>query len=98
MRGKEALICFLAAAALLQSATAPVKFSGDSALAFTKEITSLGARPSGSTEHSQMQTLIQRRLRSFGCRAETDSWTASTPAGSKPMTNIIAQIAGKSGR
>jgi Zn-dependent M28 family amino/carboxypeptidase len=45
-----------------------------------------------------MERLIESQLKSYGCTVAADVWTAPTPAGPKPMKNILAKIPGKAAR
>jgi Zn-dependent M28 family amino/carboxypeptidase len=84
--------------ALLALAGAPARFSGDSALEFTRRIVALGPRTVDSEAHRKMERYITSELRRFGCQVEEDTWTASTPLGPKRMNNLIAKVPGKSNR
>jgi len=86
------------AASFTASPAAPlVKFSGESALAYTGKVVAFGPRPVGSDGHVRTQQFITAQLKAVGCRAvEELAWTAQTPVGAKPMKNILARIgAGK---
>src|SRR3984893_9237882 len=54
-----------------------------------------GPRPSGSAAIGQLQEYIQNELTSYGCKVDTDSFTADTPVGRLPMKNIVAKIPGE---
>jgi Zn-dependent M28 family amino/carboxypeptidase len=41
-----------------------------------------------------LQEYIQSELTSYGCKVDTDSFTADTPVGRLPMKNIVAKIPG----
>ena len=73
-------------------------FRGTSALEFTKQTVAFGPRPAGSEANRKLQSFIAKQLRTFGCVVEEDSFTADTPLGPKPMKNIIAKLAGSSGK
>jgi glutaminyl-peptide cyclotransferase len=73
-------------------------FSGASALEFTAKAVSFGPRPAGSEANRRLQAYIEGQLKSFGCAVQTDSFTADTPLGPKPMKNIIAKLPGSSGK
>jgi glutaminyl-peptide cyclotransferase len=53
-----------------------------------------GPRPSGSPAMAESRRWIISQLKPTGAQIEEDSFTASTPAGSIPMTNIIAKFPG----
>jgi Zn-dependent M28 family amino/carboxypeptidase len=94
MRCAQALILLAVGAGY----AAPVRFSGESALRLTKELTDLGPRPVGTEAHRKAEQLIVSNLKSYGCTVREDSWTARTPLGAKPMKNILVHIPGRSGR
>jgi glutaminyl-peptide cyclotransferase len=73
-------------------------FSGASAMEFTAKAVSFGPRPAGSEANRKLQAYIEGQLKSFGCAVQTDSFTADTPLGPKPMKNIIARLPGSSGK
>jgi Zn-dependent M28 family amino/carboxypeptidase len=70
-------------------------FDGKRAFAQVAKQVSFGPRPSGSAAIGQLQTYIQSELSSYGCKVETDSFSADTPVGRLPMKNIVAKIAGE---
>src|SRR5260370_33905000 len=69
-------------------------FDGKRAFAHVAKQVGFGPRPSGSAAIGQLQEYIQSELASYGCKVETDSFTADTPAGRLPMKNIVAKIPG----
>lgn len=69
-------------------------FDGKRAFAQVAKQVSFGPRPSGSQAIVQLQNYIQSELSSFGCKVDTDSFTADTPVGRLPMKNIVAKIPG----
>src|SRR6266436_515097 len=69
-------------------------FDGKRAFADVVKQVGFGPRPSGSASIGQLQEYIQSELASYGCKVETDSFTADTPAGRLPMKNIVAKIPG----
>jgi Zn-dependent M28 family amino/carboxypeptidase len=71
------------------------RFSGTAALQATRAVTALGPRPSGSEAHRKLQALIVNRVQSYGCKVEKQPFTAQTPAGPLPMTNLIVRIPGR---
>ena len=73
------------------AATAP-HFNGDRAMQDVKTVVQFGPRYVGSPGHARTEALLRSRLKSD--RLEEDSFTASTPAGSKPMHNFIAKFPG----
>src|ERR1700730_7060124 len=69
-------------------------FDGKRAFAQVARQVGFGPRPSGSAAIGQLQEYIQNELTSYGCKVDTDSFTADTPVGRLPMKNIVARIAG----
>src|SRR6266852_4209372 len=69
-------------------------FDGKRAFAHVAKQVGFGPRPSGSAAIAQLQEYIQTELTSYGCKVETDSFTADTPVGRLPMKNIVAKIPG----
>lgn len=97
-RGKT-LPARLAGAALLISAAAAWSFglSGfDGARAFEdlRRLVAFGPRPSGSEALEATRQYIVQQLKGAGARVEEDAFTASTPIGNVPMTNLIAKFPG----
>lgn len=87
-----ALVCSLVRA---QAGSFSGSFSGAQALADTKAITAFGPRPSGSTNLTKTRAYLLAQLKSLGIPVEQDSFTAQTPLGPVPMTNLIASFPGK---
>jgi len=73
-------------------------FSGVQALAFTRQVVSFGARPSGSPEIKKLQAYILGELKACACQVIQDDFSASTPLGPIPMKNILARFPGTSGK
>jgi len=69
-------------------------FDGKRAFADVVKQVGFGPRPSGSASIGQLQEYIQSELASYGCKVETDSFTADTPVGRLAMKNIVAKIPG----
>src|SRR5229473_3611727 len=69
-------------------------FDGKRAFAHVAKQVGFGPRPSGSAAIGQLQEYMQSELASYGCKVETDSFTADTPVGRLPMKNIVAKIPG----
>lgn len=82
---------------LAQHAPVP-HFSGANALQFTRTVTQIGPRPVDTPAHTKMEGYLLRKLRTFGCVTQQDTFTAQTPLGPKRMNNIIAKIPGRSGQ
>ena len=70
-------------------------FDGKRAFAHVAKLVSFGPHPSGSPAIIQAQDYIQAELNSYGCKVETDAFSADTPAGRLPMKNILAKIPGE---
>jgi Zn-dependent M28 family amino/carboxypeptidase len=83
---------------VLALAAGPARFSGESALEWTRTLAQLGPRPVDSPAHRKMEKMIVDQLRTFGCEVEQDVFTARTPLGLKRMNNLIARVRGTSGK
>ena len=73
-------------------------FRGSVALADTRKAVSFGERPSGSPANTRLREWILGELRPLGGQISLDSFTAATPTGPVPMTNIILKFPGSSGK
>ena len=80
-------------AALTQAADAP--FDSARAWEHLRRQVAFGPRPSGSPAIAETRRYILSQLKAAGIAFREQTFTASTPAGSVPMTNIIATIPGK---
>ncbi len=89
---------FLLLAASLLPAAEPPPFDGQAALEATRRVVAFGPRPAGSPAHAKMRRWLAAELRKLKCEVVEDSFTAKTPRGPLPMTNIIAKFPGSSGR
>ena len=69
-------------------------FDGKRAFAQVAKQVAFGPRPSGSPAIAQLQDYLQSELASYGCRMDTDAFSADTPVGRLPMKNIVAKIPG----
>jgi len=78
--------------------SAKAKFNGTAALAYSTRATSFGQRPSGSEAIVRLRSWIVSELKPTDAEVSLDSFTASTPAGSIPMANVIARFSGVSGK
>ena len=87
------LLSFLTRAAGVSHPT--VTFSGGRAFDDLKKLVSFGPRPPGSAALVNARQWIIQRLEESGAQVEEDSFTASTPMGNLPMTNIIAKFPGR---
>jgi Zn-dependent M28 family amino/carboxypeptidase len=74
------------------------KFGGAAALSYSNRATSFGQRPSGSDAIGKLRNWILTELKSTGAEVKLDSFTAFTPAGSLPMSNVVARFSGSSGK
>ena len=70
-------------------------FDGAKAYEHVANLVGFGPRPSGSQAILQTQDYITSHLSSFGCKVDTDAFSADTPAGRLPMKNIVAKIPGE---
>ena len=75
----------------------PAGFNGGRAFEDLKHLVSFGPRPSGSAALVKAREWLIHELRAAGAQVEEDSFTAATPIGPIPMTNLIAKFPG-SGR
>lgn len=73
-------------------------FSGQRALEDVRRAVGFGPRPAGSEASRRMQEWIVRELKAQGWEVAEDRFTARTPAGELPMTNLIAKKHGLTGR
>jgi glutaminyl-peptide cyclotransferase len=71
-------------------------FDGVRAFLDLNHLVSFGPRPAGSKNLEHARQWIVDQLRDEHLTVETDSFVASTPVGSIPMTNIVAKIPGAS--
>jgi len=98
MRRALALIALAALAGAAEPPARPPSFSGRAALEFTRNAVSFGPRPSGSAAARRLRAYIRAELALCRCQVEEDAFTAETPSGPVPMTNLIARFGGASGR
>ena len=70
-------------------------FDGQRAYRLVAKQVAFGPRPSGTPELARLQDFLQSDLKSYGCTAETDSFSADTPIGRLPMKNILVKIPGE---
>src|SRR5258707_1282990 len=69
-------------------------FDGKRAFAQVAKQVGFGTRASGSEAVGKGEEYIQSELTSYGCKVDTDSFTADTPVGRLAMKNIVAKIPG----
>ena len=75
-------------------AAAGETFNGGRAFADLKHLVSYGPRPAGSAALAEARRWIVAQLKLTGAQVEEDSFTAQTPIGPIPMTNLIAKFPG----
>lgn len=88
------LLLLALASSPLRAQGPQVTFNGGRAFEDLKHLVSYGPRPAGSPALAQARGWIISQLKQTGAPVEEDSFTASTPAGAIPMTNIIAKFPG----
>src|ERR1039458_1757968 len=88
------LLFLLGVPCWLGAAETPENFDGARAFDDLKHLVAFGPRPSGSPAMDESRRWIIGQLKPTGTQIEEDSFTASTPIGSLPMTNIIAKFPG----
>ena len=76
-----------------RAAQSPFQFDGNRALAYTREFVSVGPRWVGSEGHAKAEAFLRRQF--VRDDLETDTFTASTPAGAQKLTNYIVKFPGK---
>jgi len=69
-------------------------FGGGRAFDDLKHLVSFGPRPAGSPALAESRRWIVQQLKQAGGQVELDAFTASTPIGPVPMTNLIAKFPG----
>ncbi len=89
-------LLFLAAPWGLAAGGPDASFSGDRAFDDLKHLADFGPRPSGSKALSDARQWMIGQIERTGLHVEEDSFVASTPAGSVPMTNLLVKIPGVS--
>lgn len=67
-------------------------FDGRLAYRYTATVTDFGPRPPGSTAHAKLRAWLEHKLAGTDWTAQT--FTADTPDGPLPMTNLIARFPG----
>src|ERR1019366_4204589 len=84
----------LAISRLLWAQGSAATFNGGRAFGDLKQLVSYGPRPAGSAALAQSRSWIIAQLKQTGATIEEDPFTASTPVGEIPMTNLIARFPG----
>jgi len=87
-------ILLLLATPCVLLADGEVSFEGGRAFANLKRLVAFGPRPPGSPALAQSRGWIVQQLKRTGAQVEEDSFTAMTPIGNLPMTNVIAKFPG----
>lgn len=75
-----------------ESSRAAPRINAARAMSYVREVVALGPRPVGSEAHRKLEAYLRSHLK--GVTVEEDAFTASTPAGSFPMRNLIAKFPG----
>ncbi|MFZ0964693.1 MAG: M28 family peptidase [Terriglobia bacterium] len=70
-------------------------FNGGQAFADLKQLVSYGPRPAGSPALAEARRWMIGQLKDAGAQVEEDAFTAQTPVGAIPMTNLIAKFPGQ---
>src|SRR5208282_4093898 len=92
--GACGLLLLLAVPYWLGAAGPADTFDGGQAFADLKRLVAFGPRPAGSPALAEARRWMIAQLKDAGAQVEADSFTASTPAGQIPMTNLIARFPG----
>ena len=66
--------------------------AGQSAMEWTRRFVALGNRPAGSVQLRRQSEMIVDHLEKLSCSIEVDRFVAATPAGARPMRNILARF------
>jgi Zn-dependent M28 family amino/carboxypeptidase len=61
-----------------------------------RALVEMGPRPVGSAAHDRARDYIVAELKKYGLTIIKDEFTAQTPLGERPMTNIIGELKGES--
>lgn len=94
--GACTLLFFLAVSSGFAADASAETFNGTRAFADLKQLVSFGPRPAGSPALAEARRWIIAQLKDTGAQVEEDSFTAETPVGAVPMTNLIAKFPGDS--
>ncbi|MGA3166578.1 MAG: M28 family peptidase [Terriglobia bacterium] len=96
--GKQVLCLITAVVGLATTgrlwAAESLAFNGARAFEDLKRLVAFGPRPAGSPALAESRRWIIQQLKQAGAQVEEDSFTASTPIGNLPMTNLIAKFPG----
>ena len=91
-----AVVAFVQARPNVPTLLVDSEFDGEKSFTDLKRLVSFGPRPSGSRALEQSRDFIAGELRAAGAAVVSDAFTASTPLGPIPMTNLVAKISGHS--
>lgn len=80
------------------AAAAGAEFSGARALEDTRQVVAFGPRPPASEAIAKTRAYIRAQIKATGCRPVPDVFTASIPAGTLAMENVICRFPGTSGK
>jgi len=92
--GACSFLVLLAVRPWLSAAGPAETFNGGRAFADLKRLVAFGPRPAGSPALAEARRWIIAQLKETGAQVEEDSFTAPTPVGKIPMTNLIAKFPG----
>jgi Zn-dependent M28 family amino/carboxypeptidase len=92
--GSCGLVLLLGAPYGLGAAGPAETIDGARAFADLKHLVAFGPRPAGSAGLAESRRWIIAQLKLTGAQVEEDAFTASTPGGDIPMTNLIAKFPG----
>jgi Iap family predicted aminopeptidase len=84
----------LIAAALAQTALAPVKFEAGRAWEHLRQLVAIGPRPAGSAAIEQTRKYIKDQLAAVGIAPIEQVWEDQTPIDRVRMVNLVATIPG----
>jgi glutaminyl-peptide cyclotransferase len=90
----RAALVICAAATWSLPAAGPSGFNGARAFEDLRRLVAFGPRPSGSEALVATRQYIVQQLKRADVRVEEDEFTALTPIGNVPMTNLIAKFPG----
>ena len=78
------------------SSRTATEFDGERAFEHVRALVEMGPRPVGSAAHDRARDYIVAELKKYGLTIIKDEFTAQTPLGERPMTNIIGELKGES--
>ena len=92
------LLLVLAAPDRLVFGVTDESFDGGRAFQDLNRLVAFGPRPAGSPALAEARRWMIVQLKEAGAQVEEDNFTASTPVGPIPMTNVIAKFPGTQSR